>query len=119
SVYELTELGEGLRPVLNGLFEWGLQLLDTPARGEAVRASYWLPAIEALARRHVPAPDLDEAYELRVGSETIAITVRAGAVDVREGEALRPAAVISTDAATFVELGRGTISPAQAFTSGR
>jgi DNA-binding HxlR family transcriptional regulator/putative sterol carrier protein len=119
SVYELTELGEGLRPVLAALFQWGLQLLDTPARGEAVRAGYWLPALEAAAREHSPPPELDEAYQLRVGAEAIAIEVRRGRVEIREGEADGAAVTIGTDPATFVELGRGTISALNALEQGR
>lgn len=119
TVYELTELGAGLRPVFMALYQWGLQIATAPAPGDAVRASYWLPAIEAAAGdRQVPA-DVDEVYEFRVDDDVLAIVVKAGAVTVQQGGADSPDLVIRTDSETFAELGSGRLSPADAIEAGR
>src|SRR5947199_3524354 len=49
TVYELTEIGAGLRPVLMDLFQWVLQLLSIPVANDTVKASYWLRTIKAAA----------------------------------------------------------------------
>jgi DNA-binding HxlR family transcriptional regulator/putative sterol carrier protein len=120
TVYELTELGEGLRPVLAQLFQWGLRLTSSPSRGEIVRASYWIPALQAVASAEGLPRDVDEAYELRVDRETMSIVVKDGNVQVRVGAPDRAAAVVvHTDAQTFVGLGRGSVSAEQALGDGR
>jgi DNA-binding HxlR family transcriptional regulator/putative sterol carrier protein len=118
NVYELTELGEDLRPVVAALFRWGLRLLGAPSGGETVKASYWLPALEALADEHPPPADVEEVYELRVGEESITVAARRGRVEIREGEAVDPHVVARTDTRTFLQLGLGRISPLDALASG-
>jgi DNA-binding HxlR family transcriptional regulator/putative sterol carrier protein len=119
TVYELTELGAELRPVLRGLFEWGLHLLDAPNGDETIKASYWLPALEAAARgKPVPA-DLVETYEFRIGGEIVTVAAADGVIEAREGAAASADLTVHTDAATFARLGRGEISAAQAFEDGR
>jgi DNA-binding HxlR family transcriptional regulator/putative sterol carrier protein len=119
TVYALTELGEGLRPVLLGLFQWGLQLLDAPGRHDAVRASYWVPAIEASARAGVLGADTDDVYEFRIGGESVNVRASKGEVHTAAGPADAPDVVVSTDPATFAELGRGSITPGAAVEAGR
>jgi DNA-binding HxlR family transcriptional regulator/putative sterol carrier protein len=119
TVYELTELGEGLRPVLAQLFQWGLRLISSPSRREVVRASYWLPALQAAASAERLPRDVDEAYELRVDREAVSIVVKGGEVRVHEGAPDRAAVVVHTDARTFAGLGRGSVSAEQALRDGR
>jgi DNA-binding HxlR family transcriptional regulator len=119
TVYELTELGSGLRPALFGLFEWGLQLLEAPRRGETIKASYWLPALEAALRPNALPRDVNDIYELRVGDEVITITAREGTVAVRQGPAESANVIIRTDPATFIRLGRGRVAAADALESGK
>ena len=118
TVYELTDLGAGLRPVLRDLFQWGLQLLDTPAGDEMVKVSYWLPAIEAAARSAAVPEDLNEVYEFRVDDESITVAVRDGEIDVMHGPAPSPDLLVRTNAATLARLGRGHISARDANDSG-
>jgi DNA-binding HxlR family transcriptional regulator len=119
TVYELTELGRGLRPVVFGLFEWGLRLTGEPTSNDVIRASYWLPAIEAAAQPQAVPPDADDTYEFRVGEEIVSVTVRNGRIDVRQGATDSPDVVLSTDAWTFVALGRGELSPLEAIKAGK
>ena len=119
TVYELTELGEGLRPVVWSLFRWGLQLVDAPGVDEAIRASYWLPALEASASAGPIPTDLEETYEFRIDGETIAVAVSGGAVEVSPGSAGSPAVIVTTDAETFAGLGMGWTTPAEASKAGK
>jgi DNA-binding HxlR family transcriptional regulator/putative sterol carrier protein len=119
TVYELTELGSGLRPVLTALFGWGLQLVGAPATDDAIKASWWLPAIEASIHAGSIPTDLDDTYELRIGDEVITIDATSGDIQIREGPAERPDAIVRTDHETFSLLGRGRISPLQAIEAGK
>jgi DNA-binding HxlR family transcriptional regulator len=118
TVYELTELGAELRPTFMALFRWGLRLATVPAPGDAVRVSYWLPAIEAAAREHPVPPDVDDRYEFHIDDDVVTVVV-SGEVSVHQGSSGRPDLVIRTDSATFVELGSGRVSPAEAIEAGR
>lgn len=118
TVYELTALGRTLEPLLQELFRWGLQFATHSQHGDATRASWWIPAVEQAIRREAD-PALDEAYELRVGDDTMTITVRDGEVAVAEGPAASPSAVISTNHETFALLGRGELSARDGIEQGR
>jgi DNA-binding HxlR family transcriptional regulator len=119
TVYELTELGSGLRPALFDLFHWGLQLIGMPTGNDTIKASYWLPAIQATARLDlVPQNDAD-VYELRVGDEIITVTIKGGNIDVRQGSSESPDLVIETDQETFAMLGLRRMSLAEALESGK
>jgi DNA-binding HxlR family transcriptional regulator len=114
TVYELTELGDGVRPVMGALFEWGLDVIGTPSAQDTVKASYWLPAIQAAVHVQSPSTEIDDEYEFRLADEAITVTVKAGKIDVRPGPADRPCVVLRTDTQTFVGLGSGQIRPAEA-----
>jgi DNA-binding HxlR family transcriptional regulator/putative sterol carrier protein len=119
TVYELTDLGAGLRPVLLELFQWGLQLLSSPATGETVKASYWLPAIEAAASVARVPDGVDDAYEFRIGEEVITVRATGGKATVQAGPAESPSVVVETDTKTFARLGRGQLSPLEAAEQGK
>ncbi len=119
TVYELTDLGMGLRPVLDALFQWGMQVIDAPTSDDTIKASYWLPAIEAAARADALPPESKDVYEFRVGEEIISVTAGQGKVQVRQGPSESPDLVLCTDAATFIGLGRGDLSPLEAIEAGK
>src|SRR5207248_1335285 len=113
-----TELGSGLRPVLTELFGWGLQLAGTPETDDAIKASWWLPAIEASIHAGSVPTGLDDTYELCIDDEVITIDATSGDVQIREGPAERPDAIVRTDQETFSLVGRGQISPLEAIEAG-
>jgi DNA-binding HxlR family transcriptional regulator len=119
TVYELTELGVGLRPVMAELFRWGLRVIGAPSGHDALKASWWLPAIQAGARAQALPADVDDVYEIRVGDEIITVMAKGARIDVREGPSESPDVVLGTDHETFIELGRGRISATEAVESGR
>lgn len=119
TVYELTEAGAGLRQVVDALFAWGMERIEQPQDSEAVRASYWLPALRAAIDPSVLSPDVSESYRFEVGSEEFAVTASGGEVDVRVGHSASADLVVRMDPSTFIAIGRGETSPTAAASAGR
>ncbi|MPZ94723.1 MAG: transcriptional regulator [Propionibacteriales bacterium] len=101
-VYELTEWGLELEPVLLHLARWGRR---SPLRDRTAGAS-----VDALmlALRSGFDPessrDLNATYALRIGEDTFVVRVADGRLTVVRGDAPDPDAVIDTDARTFASL---------------
>ncbi|MFJ8841583.1 winged helix-turn-helix transcriptional regulator [Streptomyces cyaneofuscatus] len=121
SVYELTERGHGLLPVLAALAEWGAPALAERRPTDAVRAHWFalplLRALTGLTQEGVLEVRLDEGeFHVRTGG---------GAAVGSEGEpygfgpAVRPDARITLDAELCLELGRGGVTLAEAVKDGR
>lgn len=98
-VYELTEWGAELQPVLLALGRWGSRApLADPAAPLGVDA-----AIVALQTTFDPAAAAgdDESYRIRLGDQTFSLTVADARLQVARGEAGGGAATIDTDTATL------------------
>jgi DNA-binding HxlR family transcriptional regulator len=102
SVYELTDWGRGLKPVLLSLGTWALRSPSFP-RGVPVGMDSVILALSTFfdAER---AGDLDARYELRLGEHTFGVRVADGAIDVSRSPAGEPDAIIETDIDTWREL---------------
>ncbi|MEU4249084.1 winged helix-turn-helix transcriptional regulator [Amycolatopsis sp. NPDC026612] len=116
--YHLTERGEQLRAPVLALSRWGMALLGDPTADVVVRPHWGFLAIEAMADA-ARLPTADEEYEFRVDDEVFHLVVRHGKTVPAKGPAANPAMVAATDATTFVQLGAGVVTPAQAITDGR
>lgn len=119
NVYELTQLGMGLRPVLDALFHWGLQVVGDPSNRDTIKASYWIPAIQAVARPDALPHGITDTYEFHVDNEIISITATRRAIQVRQGSSDSADLVLRTDAMTFIAMGRGALSPLSAVEAGK
>jgi DNA-binding HxlR family transcriptional regulator len=100
-VYELTDWGRGLEPVILALGRWGSRSPDRPAGELSVDA-----LMIALKTTFDPsaADGLRATYELRLGEERFRIDIVDGQVDIGRGSADRPDAIIETDRATLRSL---------------
>src|SRR5438067_1752405 len=87
TVYELTELGGELRPVLSELFRWGMRTLSPPGPDDTIRASWLLAAIEARAEADHISPDVEETYEFRIGGEVVTVLASPSRIEARQGPA--------------------------------
>ncbi|WP_411084243.1 winged helix-turn-helix transcriptional regulator [Streptomyces sp. cmx-18-6] len=121
SVYELTERGHGLLPVLAALADWGAPALTERRPTDAVRAHWFaLPLLRALA-----GIAQEGVLEVRLDEGEFHVRTGGGAAVEFEGEpygfgpAHRPDARITLDAALCLELGRGGVTLAQAVEDGR
>jgi DNA-binding HxlR family transcriptional regulator len=101
-VYELTEWGRELEPVVLQLGRWGSRAPLPPREPElGVDAS-----VLALKTLFSPAAAAGHSarYELRLGDQHFAARVADGTLELARGEASDPDAVITTDPRTLVEV---------------
>lgn len=106
AVYQLTEAGRALEPVLVELGRWGARVLP----GAAGRIP---PRRIALAIRMTVRPEQPDAkdatYQLHVEDAAILLRVRDGIFEVTEAIDPRPDVVVRTDAETILAVGFGEI----------
>jgi DNA-binding HxlR family transcriptional regulator len=115
-VYELTDWGRDLEPVLLALGRWGRRSPARPAGALGVDAL--LIALESTFEASAALP-ARRAFVLRLGDERFHLRVEAGRLEVERGAGLEPAdAVMETDAATLREVAFGRRSFAQAVRAG-
>ena len=96
TIYELTEYGEALRPVMHELAHWGARSLGPPTPGETLQSG-WLKG--ALEIGFPPSPTAANV-EFRIGGE---IASFADGV-VLAGSCASPDAVVEGDASAFYAL---------------
>lgn len=106
-VYELTDLGRGLAPVLVALADWGMNLLGDPRDDDEVRSSWLVLGLAATAKPAVPVPD--GTYELRVDDETFNVRSHDGHLQSAHGPAPNPQATITLTAETLAAIGGGEL----------
>lgn len=107
-VYELTDWGRELEPVIVHLGRWGTRA-PVPEGARAGLDSL-LIALQAVADPVV----VSGRYELRIGAEVFTADGTSGTVRLRRGNAGRPSATVTADAGTFraVTLGSRAIADA-------
>ncbi|WP_329452043.1 helix-turn-helix transcriptional regulator [Streptomyces sp. NBC_01724] len=118
SVYELTERGHGLLPVLAALAEWGAPAIGERRPTDAVRAHWFalplLRVLDGLAHEGVVEVHLDEGeFHVRVGGPVD------GAGVYGDGPAAHADARIMLDVEVCLALGRGECTLAEAVKDGR
>jgi DNA-binding HxlR family transcriptional regulator/putative sterol carrier protein len=119
NVYELTEIGRDLEPVLVALSRWGAKLLDEPREGDELRAGWAAVAIRS-AFKEGTASGGPGTHEFRIGDEVFHLRVGGAAeeVVVRQGSAPDPDLVIFGDAETLLAVASGKLSTEKALESG-
>jgi DNA-binding HxlR family transcriptional regulator len=98
ALYELTDWGRELHPILLQLGVWGARSAHRPQGELSVDA-----LLIALESTFVPenAADLRARYELRLGEERFGVDVADAKLTISRGSPRHPDAVIETDAATL------------------
>jgi DNA-binding HxlR family transcriptional regulator len=104
TVYEATEAGRAIGPVLEALRDWGQAYGRAVAPGDAARAS-WL--LKPLMRR-APKLALGGVCELRVGDEVFQIRADRDRLSILGGAPERPDAVITLGLADLNALVSGS-----------
>jgi len=117
TVYELTDGGQRLAPVVAALGRVGLGLIGDPRPEEDVRAERLVLALRLTFRAEAFA-DLAETYALNIDGEPFGVTVRGGAVDTAPGVPPSPAMTLTTDSRTFIALLTHKAPPAEALAAG-
>jgi DNA-binding HxlR family transcriptional regulator len=101
-VYELTDWGRDLKPLLISLGTWALRSPTLPADAPVGTDSVIL-ALSTFFDADA-AGALSATYELRLGENAFAVRVADGAIDVDRGPVDDPDAVIESDPATLSAL---------------
>lgn len=68
-VYELTEFGRGLRPVMRELAQWGARSLDPPSDESGFFVGWLVNAIDSMMAPNAPGG----RFEFRAGDETASL----------------------------------------------
>jgi DNA-binding HxlR family transcriptional regulator len=106
-VYELTDLGRGLAPVLAALADWGMNLLGQPHKDDQVRGRWLVLGLAVTAK---PAPSgPDATYELRVDDETFHVRSHHGRLQPAHGPASNATATITLTADTLAAIASGEL----------
>ncbi|MEU7580849.1 winged helix-turn-helix transcriptional regulator [Streptomyces sp. NPDC041068] len=104
TVYELTELGAAMRPLLDELTRWGMRLPAPSRPGDTFRLSWMLGCLRASFRPE-QARGVRETYEFRVDDSTFHLRVDDGTLDIRHGGAADAVCTLTTDLGTLLAVG--------------
>lgn len=111
-VYELTDWGRELEPVLVHLGQWGTRAPLPDG------ASWGLDSLLIALQATADPAAVNGRYELRIGTDVLTVDGTSGSVRVRRGSASRPDAVLTTDADTLHAVSVGGRSIADTVDSG-
>lgn len=87
TVYQLTELGRELEPVVLALGRFGARWLAKPGPDDVVNPRW---AMVSLKRRFVPREGLAGTLELQIDDDIFQARFDASTIEVRDGPALEP-----------------------------
>jgi len=115
-VYELTDWGEELEPVITQLGRWGARSPSRP-RDAGLGVDSLILSFRTMFDP-AAADGLRASYELRLGEDRFRVVVADGRLEVVRGSADRPDASIETDAGTLAALVYDDRELAEALRSG-
>jgi DNA-binding HxlR family transcriptional regulator/putative sterol carrier protein len=116
-VYELTELGRSLEPVVMGLARWGLTFLGASREEDDRQPAWAMVALKSVLKSDATGKTR-ESYEFRVDDEVFHVWIADGETEVRQGSAADPDLVVRSDTQTFLAVAAGRIEPTEAVRAG-
>jgi DNA-binding HxlR family transcriptional regulator/putative sterol carrier protein len=116
-VYELTELGRSLKPVIATLGRWGLEFLGAPDQEDDLRPAWAMVAMRSALKQEA-ARGLQETYEFHIDEEAFHLRVTDGEVEALQGPAVDPDLVLTGATQDFLALTAGQVEPAEVLDSG-
>ncbi len=116
-VYELTELGRSLEPVVMGLARWGLTFLGASREEDDRQPAWAMVALKSVLKSEATG-ETRESYEFRVDDEVFHVWIADGETEVRQGSAADPDLVVRSDTQTFLAVAAGRIEPTEAVRAG-
>jgi DNA-binding HxlR family transcriptional regulator len=117
TVYQLTEAGAALEPVLLAIGRWGARFMAERRPDDQLSPGAYFVAMRA---RFQPEQGrgLRETYEFRVAGRVFEVRVEDGRCTTSEGRAVAPDAVFTMDVETLDRIFFGQLSPGEAIESG-
>ena len=116
-VYELTDDGRDLAAAMGPLIAWGVRRLGERKPTDSFRARWPAVGMAALADREA-AKGVSETYQFLVGDSAFHFTVDDGSIQLHDGQAQDPAAVLTTDEETWADVASGKITASSAAATG-
>jgi DNA-binding HxlR family transcriptional regulator len=116
-VYELTELGRALEPVVVELSRWGSRLLGTPRGEDDLRPAWAAVALRSVFDAEAVRGSKD-TYEFRIDGEVFHVRVGEGGVEARQGPAAEPDLVVAGATEAFIAVAAGRTGPEKAVEAG-
>jgi DNA-binding HxlR family transcriptional regulator len=116
TVYELTERGRQLEPVLLELGRWGFRLLDGP-RSTIPPTTGVLSGLWAFFDPEASG-SIDDRYGVHVGTESLTAVVKRGQLEFRQGTPEAVAASLHADPRSLLHIRMGRLSVAAAEAKG-
>jgi DNA-binding HxlR family transcriptional regulator len=116
-VYELTELGAGLEPMLIELGRWGGNFMGQRTERDVFFPSGHISAIRATFRGE-DARGVHARYEFRIDGQSFNVELADGAVSALLGSATDPDLVVETDTETSIDLMLRRTTPRDAVDAG-
>lgn len=104
SVYELTDAGWQLGPVVLALAKLGVAQLGSPSAEDDVNAAALVLLLRASFRAEHASGDPRPSYQLELDGEPYAVDVHPGWVETRRGPATDPACTLRSSARTLAEI---------------
>lgn len=101
-VYELTQWGRELEPVLTAIGRWGARA-PAPPEGHGMSLDAHILSLRTLFDAEL-AGDFSTSLELRLGEHRFRATVGDGRLEIVPGAAHSPEAIVTTDAGTLLAL---------------
>jgi DNA-binding HxlR family transcriptional regulator/putative sterol carrier protein len=117
-VYELTDYGRELEPIVLSLGRWGARTLGPPRPGWSVRPEALALMLQAFFSAEA-ARGLGAVYELRLGETSLSLRVADGTLSAATERVTDPDVVVTTDFETLAGFARGTLTPEEALANGR
>lgn len=115
-VYELTEYGRELEPVVLALGAWGFKALGDPRDEQVITPDSMTMDLRTAFRANVAATLPSTSYAARVGEAELLIRVDGSALDVQRGSA--PADLSFSAGADIRRLISGELAPQKAIETG-
>ena len=116
-VYELTNRGTELEPVLMALAQWGRPLLGPPREKDKL-APGWLMLAMKKSFRPDAAEGIDEVYEYRVDADVFQVRVHRGEIEIAQGIRWAPDMTLTTDSDTLMRVVAGELPGSAALAQG-
>jgi DNA-binding HxlR family transcriptional regulator len=118
TVYQLTESGAGLEPVLMALGRWGVRFMGEQHPGDHLAAGAYFVALRGRFNPELAA-GLRETYEFRVDGRVFEVRVEDGKCSTTEGRATGSAATFTLDVQTLNDLFFARLTAGEALAGGR
>jgi DNA-binding HxlR family transcriptional regulator len=113
TIYELTERGRLLEPVLYALSRFGMHYLEPPDRHVSFDLETWLFGMRVAFKAEC-AEGVSETYQFHIDGVSGHVAVREGAFEAVPGEAKEPAVTITTTTPVLLALTTRRLSPTRA-----